>query len=298
MENVKIGIVLSSAAHREDLMRRLAEIAPGLEFVIDGSGDFTVTDEIADKYFPVDRLAAVIAEELGTRFTSLLRGTAGETMRTYLVRGGFGGCGCTSAGLTIARILAGRSGGRVAFISTGRGNDLQAYAEGCTARRSSRELGYLLSHGIEAEAADYAAEDRYGVWVFAAKGRTEHVLSWLGRQGFSAAVTDAGSSDEGRRLAAQAVINIECEGDCRGSDFIQRASGEIAEGSLEYYVLNKAAYRTADGHIFRIPWDGSSFVQKGGNIEIAMDRAYTAAIRELVSAIEKDIDDGQSDFYK
>lgn len=298
MKKVKIGIMLDNEIHGQNLIRRLAEIAPGLEFIIGNEGDFTVSESIASEYFPVDRLTEKLAEELGEGFISLLRGSAGGGMRTYLVRSGFGGCGCTALGLTAARILAGISGGRVAFISLGSEKDLMKYVEGNPARRTSRELSFMLRCGLDADTADYAAEDRYGVWVFAAGGDSARIVSWLKQQNFCAVVTDAGNSREGNNFTAQSVINIECEGDCRGENFMQRASEEIACGSQEYYVLNKSPYRMSDGHFFRIPRDETSFMSRGDKIEIAMDKAYAAAVREIITTIEKDIDDGQSDFYK
>lgn len=298
MKKVKIGMMLDNDKHRLELIRRLAEIAPGLEFVTDEKSDFIISEGIAAEYFPVDQLTEKIIEEVGEPFLSMLRGTERSGMRTYLVRSGFGGCGCTAVSIIMARILAGRSGGRVAFIGLGSKKDLMRYVESYPARRSSRELQYMLRYGLDVDMADYAAEDRYGMWAIASECNAEQIISWCKEQNFSAVVIDAGNNREGMSLTAQIIINIECAGDCRGEDFIQRVSEELDGGSQEYYLLNKAPYRMSDGHLFRIPWDETSFICKGQNIEIAMDKACAAAVREIITAIEKDIDDGQSDFFK
>jgi len=304
VKKVRIGMMLESMKHSEDLIRRIAEMTSGLEFVMAEPGseecpeaDYIVTDELVQEYFPVSLLIAEMASELGETFQTLIRGEAAGTHRTYLIRSRWGGCGCTAAGLTIARILAGRSGGRVAFIC-GSPGDIAIYAEEAEWTRSSRELEYRLCHGLDTDAAKYGVNDRYGVTIFAAERRKDRLAEWLKNQGFSAIVTDAGCIPEDSRLAGQAVINIESCGDSRSQGFEQQAAEETAAGSREYYILNKAPYRLAREHFFMVAADDSSFAAKNGKVEIAMDGSFAASLGEVVTAAERKLDDGQSDFYK
>ena len=303
MKKLRIAVAVNDEKYGHDLMRRISELVPGIEFIVSEQGmfsddtDFVIDDNSAETLFPVSRMICGIAGAAGERFRACLPGEA-ETLRTYVVRSCSGGAGCTAVGITIARILAARSGGRTAFVSIGDSRDAAMYSETAPYMFRGRELTYFLSHGMDMDIERYICEDRYGVTVLAIEKPVPELNEYLKHNGFSVVVTDAGNSRDYRSISCQATINIEAYGDRRAENFEQLARNESEWGSLEFYVLNKAPYRMADGRFIKIPMDSESFSRIGEDIEISMDKAFAASVRDLITMIESELDDEQSYFYK
>lgn len=303
MKKIRIAVAVNEEKYGRDLVRRIGELVSDAEFIMSDKyiqsheADFIIDDKFAEEFFPVSRLTDVIADAAGEPLIGCLPGGAGN-IRTYVVRSCSGGAGCTSVAITIARILAGRSGGRTAFVTIGDGRDGAMYAETATHMFRGRELSYFLSHGMDTDIGRYVCEDRYGVSVLAMEKPVTGLNDYLKQKGFSVVVTDAGNRRECRNISGQAIINVEAWGDSRAGNFEQLAGDEAECGSKEFYVLNKAAYRMIGRQFVRLPEDSGSFCCNGENIEISMDKAFAASVRDLVTMIEDELDDEQSDFYK
>ena len=287
---VKTGDDKLSAA----LVRRMAELAPGHNFISEPekecSVDFMISEEGLESLLPVSALIDRIDG---------LHGRSGGSLRTYLIRSDIGGGGCTAIALTAARIIAGRSGAKTALISLDDTTGNFIYAEGMNGSRNIKELGYLMHCGRTVNPEKYMIRDRFGVDIFVAGKEIDHskLTELLREAGYDAVITDGGKN--GRKLQGQVVVNVASCQDARCTGFEELAKEEELNGGREFFVINRASYRSSEGRIFKVPEDRSSFRKnKAGGCEIAMDRAFAAAVGELISEAERELDDGHSDFYK
>ncbi len=312
---MNVVLKLSSRQHAEALAQRLVQLTDRIRITDCAAKDekgcdnnepcFVVDDQLAAACSSASALLNVLrvryTEETGRRLCC-----AADAGPVIIGAGSAaGGSGTTAAAVTLARILAGRMDGETVLIFADRNSDGMRYLEntgGDNRAFSSRQLDYMLTHNIETDITKYICRDRYGPLAAVSAADPRLLLDRLEPiYPIEAAVLDLGS----RGRAADCHIDMETAacGDLRAADFEARAAAPDAAVN-KIFFLNKTAAAGRRDRLFCLPEDPESFrmctltgrgsADSGigsGNIEIAMDGMFAAAVRkaadEVIAMIEQ-----------
>ncbi|MGN1333994.1 MAG: hypothetical protein ACI4U1_02665 [Anaerovoracaceae bacterium] len=306
---MKVVICLNNISHANALAKRLVELTDKISISIarwdgtprkraelgdDNNGVIVVDDDLAAACSNASILMDVLKEQFRAKTGGRLCCAADEKPVVIGVGSAAGGSGTTAAAVTMARILAGRLKGETALIFAGGTGNPMIYIEDAgkeglakSSLKTARELDYMLVHNIETDISRYITGDRYGPLTAVSAAEPRLLLEKLESLcAPEAAVLDLGSRDP----AAYCHIYVELAscGDLRAADFEKKAAAcETADSRL--FFLNRTAAISNRDRFFCLPQDAESFRfdNERGQIEIAMDGLYAAAIRKAADEIIK-----------
>ncbi|MBQ4650581.1 MAG: hypothetical protein IJB73_07765 [Firmicutes bacterium] len=302
---MKIGIVTKNNSLIYALARRTGEISSGIEFVLveseESPGDcpcdekcIVVDEDFIINNLPVKKFLGII-EEMSEEENTSCRRFSGDRPdpEVWVVRSLYGGSGCSSIAVVLARIMAGKTNGKILIVSLNKNRPQYSvpYIEvTMPAARPSRELEYLLHKGVPSNLVRYTDEDRYGPLAVSLSDSAEELLKAVSDEAYPGyIIVDAGTDKA--YMNCSTFINVGSAADMRTLNFAGDAEREIREGSKEIYIINRAPHRKEEGYIFSLPDDPDSFVVKGNLVEIAMDGSFAASLK---SVAEKILDMGQN----
>ena len=306
---MNVVLKLSSRQHAEYLARRLVQLTDRIRITDCAYVDEKVCDNNEPCFVVDDRLAADCSS--ASALLNLLRARYTEETGRRLccaaddgpviigAGSAAGGSGTTAAAVTLARILAGRMDGETVLIFADRNSDGMRYLEdtgGNNGTFPSRQLDYMLTHNIETDITKYICRDRYGPLAAVSAADPRLLLDRLEvLYPVEAAVLDLGS--RGRAADCHIYIETAACGDLRAADFEAGAAAPDAAGN-KIFFLNKTAASGRRGRLFCLPDDPESFrlctltgrgsADSGsgiGNIEIAMDGMFAAAVRKAADEV-------------
>ena len=307
--HMKVVICLNNISHANALAKRLVELTDKVSIRIaqwDGTpqkrteieGDdndvIVVNDDLAAACSNASMLMDVLKEQFRAKTGRRLCCTADERPVVIGVGSAAGGSGTTAAAVTMARILAGRLKGETVLIFAGGTGNPMIYIEDAgkeglakSSLKTARELDYMLVHNIETDISRYITGDRYGPLTAVSAAEPRLLLERLQSvYAPEAAVLDLGSRDPD--AYCHIYVELASCGDLRAADFEKKAAAcETAESRL--FILNRTAAISNKGRLFCLPMDAESFrsVKERGQIEIAMDGLYAAAVREAADEVIK-----------
>lgn len=289
MKNLKLRIITENKSFAVALERRIFQLYRGLEIIICESeqevqeefAGITLSEKDAVEKLPVRKLLTELTAEYEEK-TGMMFFPGNNSPGIWCIRSVFGGSGCSAAALVLARILACGPEERVLLVSMG-GRENEYVEKKSESLRPARELEYVLARGSQMKLEQYTVEDRYGPMVAHLKENTDKLLSMIREaKGFSHIIVDMGTWSED--INCHVLINIASVGDSRTSDFGSVAEEEIAAGSSELYLVNRAPCRQYDEQIFHIPDDSISFTRRDKDMAISMDGCFAAALRQVAEA--------------